>query len=172
MSAHVDCVPRSSLQAERAPVPHLSPSLFASDCPSDLLVITRTGLGLIDVSDSTVRTILDSQPFIPIEGIINFRAIGGSGTCFKKGIIFRSGEPSKLTEGGAAALRNLGVEVLFDLRSSAEIAKYGSATPSVGGIRVVRCPLTHRDELDPARLAEWSVQNAPRFSKITHISKG
>lgn len=166
MLSHIEYVGRSPLQAEHAAVQdsRLS-SPFTSDCPSDLLAATRIGLGLKDISDSMVHTILSSSPFISVGGIINFRSVGGSGTYFKKGRIFRSGEPSKLTERGAEVLRELGITVLFDLRSSVEIAKYNSATPSVGGLKVVRCPITHRDELNSAHLSQWSVSESSAFNQ-------
>ncbi len=45
-------------------------------------------------------TTLPSPPFVHIPGIANFRDIGGQLDNVKKGLVFRSADPSKPTEDG------------------------------------------------------------------------
>jgi hypothetical protein len=66
-------------------------------------------------------------PFAGVEGLPNFRDIGGypisgqSGKAVKRDVIFRASEPSQLTGNGIAALRQLGISHVYDLRSLIEI---------------------------------------------------
>lgn len=64
-------------------------------------------------------------PFVNIEGIRMFRDIGGyqttDGRSIRHGLVFRSGEPSKMTLPGQSQFRSLGIKKIFDLRSPIEI---------------------------------------------------
>ncbi|KAK8070826.1 hypothetical protein PG997_011029 [Apiospora hydei] len=70
-------------------------------------------------------------PFINIPGLPNFRDLGGvphpipsqPGKTVKRGLIFRSSEPSKVTDGGVQQLQDLGIKKVYDLRSLDEIKK-------------------------------------------------
>ncbi|MFD6195203.1 tyrosine-protein phosphatase [Mycobacteriaceae bacterium NPDC060252] len=77
----------------------------------------------------------------PVEGIWNFRDVGGSDSpvTLRPGVLFRSSELSGLTAAGAQALRALGVTDLYDLRSPTEIARTGSDRVD-GAIRVHEVP--------------------------------
>jgi hypothetical protein len=93
-----------------------------------------------DGPDSTMRE-LPSPPFISVPGLPNFRDAGGyevtsdspSTTSaegrrkikmVRRGIVFRSSEPSKLTDAGAIQLSHqLGIKLVYDLRSTVEIAR-------------------------------------------------
>ncbi|MGH3726011.1 MAG: tyrosine-protein phosphatase [Mycobacterium sp.] len=77
----------------------------------------------------------------PVEGIWNFRDVGGPGSpvTVRPGVLFRSSELSGLTTAGAQTLRALGVTDLYDLRSATEIARTGSDRVD-GGIRVHEVP--------------------------------
>lgn len=77
----------------------------------------------------------------PVEGIWNFRDVGGPGSpiTIRPGVLFRSSELSGLTTAGAQTLRALGVTDLYDLRSATEIARTGSDRVD-GGIRVHEVP--------------------------------
>ncbi|KAI0201847.1 tyrosine phosphatase [Astrocystis sublimbata] len=84
---------------------------------------------------------LPSPPFILVPGLPNFRDAGGyevisdpTGTyssegkrrtnIVRRGILFRASEPSKLTDDGAIQLsQQLGIKVVYDLRSPVEIAR-------------------------------------------------
>ncbi|KAI0384562.1 tyrosine phosphatase family-domain-containing protein [Hypomontagnella monticulosa] len=79
------------------------------------------------------ETELPSPPFIPVPGLPNFRDVGGypvsasdleSGAkpkVVRRGLVFRSSEPSKVTDDGVSKLQGLGIERVFDLRSAVEI---------------------------------------------------
>ncbi|TPX09758.1 uncharacterized protein E0L32_009097 [Thyridium curvatum] len=83
---------------------------------------------------------LPSPPFIHIEGLPNFRDIGGypittttSGgpgpakKMVRRGLVYRSSEPSRLTDQGVAKLQQLGVAKVYDLRSEVEVSKAAAA---------------------------------------------
>ncbi|KAI3327157.1 Tyrosine/serine-protein phosphatase IphP-type [Xylariaceae sp. AK1471] len=88
---------------------------------------------------------LPSPPFIPVPGLPNFRDAGGYEVTsdlpsiispegkrkikmVRRGILFRSSEPSQLTDAGAAHLsQQLGIKLVYDLRSAVEIARGGGA---------------------------------------------
>lgn len=66
-----------------------------------------------------------SPPFVNIEGVRMFRDIGGYPAATDKivrpGLLYRSGEPSKMTEHGKASFLLLGIKKIFDFRSPIEI---------------------------------------------------
>ncbi|KAI1445224.1 protein-tyrosine phosphatase-like protein [Annulohypoxylon stygium] len=83
---------------------------------------------------------LPSPPFHSIPGLPNFRDIGGypvaagsgdpaqpqggSNTkVVRRGLVYRSSEPSKVTEDGVSKLQGLGIGRVFDLRSALEIER-------------------------------------------------
>jgi hypothetical protein len=123
---------------------------------------------------STLNTILSSPPFVSVEGVINFRDVGGvpipvsppavadagqdtqAQHYFKPSTFFRSGELTRITPNGLAKLRDeLHVKAIFDLRSKQELERWKSATPGTGAgksgeigdgeIKVVRVPVADED---------------------------
>lgn len=104
-------------------------------------------------------TTLPSPPFITVPGISNFRDIGGTKTSdgkrIRRGLVFRSADPSKATEDGrtkmsevlgTVRLKRVGpcpvfstdakapaIKVIFDLRSTPEIKRDG---PEWAGLEV------------------------------------
>ncbi|EXL39331.1 hypothetical protein FOCG_17857 [Fusarium oxysporum f. sp. radicis-lycopersici 26381] len=70
-----------------------------------------------------------SPPFITVPGVPNFRDIGGyplaasSGKAVRPGIIFRSSEPSQITEEGISKLQSLNIRDIYDLRSQLELVR-------------------------------------------------
>lgn len=94
---------------------------------------------------------LPSPPFIEVEGISNFRDIGGypvqspsdspggrATRSIRRGLIFRSGEPTRLTRSGMQKLQSMGVTTIFDLRSAAEALKDVHAIIESDGSRIER----------------------------------
>ncbi|KAI1755816.1 tyrosine phosphatase [Xylaria castorea] len=97
-------------------------------------------MAAVDSPDFTTAD-LPSPPFISVPGLPNFRDAGGyevisdpPGTSsaegkrrtkiVRRGILFRSSEPSRLTDAGAAQLsQQLGIRLVYDLRSAVEIAR-------------------------------------------------
>lgn len=94
-------------------------------------------------NNATTTGGLPSPPFISVPGLPNFRDAGGyevtvvshsSDTTsqeakrkikiVRRGVLFRSSEPSQLTDAGAAQLsQQLGIKLVYDLRSAVEIAR-------------------------------------------------
>ena len=91
-----------------------------------------------------------SPPFVLVEGIHNFRDIGGYPTTLgrttsapgrsriRRGQLYRSAEPSQITPAGMAVVRALGITTVFDLRSGPEIESAKDRSP------VVEIPHTQR----------------------------
>ncbi|MDI2132762.1 tyrosine-protein phosphatase [Yinghuangia seranimata] len=90
---------------------------------------------------------------VVLEGVRNFRDIGGlptiDGGRIRPGRYFRSGHLAKPTDADRAALAALGIRLVVDLRSPADIELDGEdALP--GGARWLNLPMT-----DPARHADF-----------------
>ena len=90
---------------------------------------------------------LPVPPFIHVQGVPNFRDLGGypcppppslrSGGAesskkfmVRKNLLFRCAHPTQLTSHGAATLRNLGITNIYDLRSAPEIDKLAHTPPA------------------------------------------
>ncbi|KAA1469502.1 hypothetical protein DENSPDRAFT_835137 [Dentipellis sp. KUC8613] len=127
------------------------------------------------LDDAELR-LLTSAPFVTVDGVINIRDVGGyptaldSTTIVKTGILYRSGEPTRLTAKGSEQLRALGIRKVFDLRSEAEIKKYKSPTPEIEGVEFVRIPVSQDEAYDPVSLAkrldDFSANTAQAFAKL------
>jgi hypothetical protein len=119
------------------------------------------------MAQSTQPDPLLNAPFVQVEGIVNMRRLGGypiatsnigSGSdalenvVMKPGIVFRSGEPSKITPKGKDQLLGLGIRKVFDLRSEAEIASFKSATPEVEGVVFEKAPVIQEQFFDDDKL--------------------
>jgi len=109
------------------------------------------------------QSTLPSPPFIDVPGIANFRDIGGYPVqspsdspggrptrSIRRGLIFRSGEPTRLTKSGMQKLQSMGVTTIFDLRSAAEAMKDVHAIIESDGSRIERisAPIFAEDEDD------------------------
>ncbi|KAF5649811.1 tyrosine phosphatase [Fusarium tjaetaba] len=70
-----------------------------------------------------------SPQVVGVEGLPNFRDLGGypsakcPGRSVRRGLIYRSADPSRISELGIARLRQLRIAKVFDLRSHGEIEK-------------------------------------------------
>lgn len=70
-----------------------------------------------------------SPPFILVPGLPNFRDIGrypiasSPDKVVRPGIVFRSSEPSKVTDEGISKIRALGIRHVYDLRSGLELVR-------------------------------------------------
>ncbi|PAV24021.1 tyrosine serine phosphatase [Pyrrhoderma noxium] len=127
-----------------------------------------------------VKQVLSSSPFQTIEGVINFREYGFLSAQTKidsppiplvrPGILYRSGELTRLTETGKAQLKNLGITTVFDFRSETEILKYKSATPEIKGMKFVHVPVSDTGEYDPmalaARVAKFASDEKSAFAAL------
>jgi protein-tyrosine phosphatase len=124
-----------------------------------------------------------SPPFINVEGVANFRDIGGyavtdagsgsspSGSVVRRGFIFRSALPTKITPRGVKTLvEDLRVRTIYDLRSAIETRKAPlsselfvlSSTPSSSSpvqeikVEVHHVPVVGDTEINPEQLARRS----------------
>ena len=107
---------------------------------------------------AVVQRTLSSPPFVVVDGVINIRDIGGyliqanMSLMIKPGIVFRSGEPSSITDLGKEQLRALGIKTIFDLRSDFEMKKFDIQGTEIEGVRTVRVPILVRG-FDPDNVA-------------------
>ncbi|RAL68520.1 hypothetical protein DID88_007248 [Monilinia fructigena] len=69
-------------------------------------------------------------PFITVEGIPNFRDLGGyplasgpNSHSVRQGIVYRCGEPQRVTANGITTMQQLGITHIYDLRSQNELNK-------------------------------------------------
>lgn len=103
---------------------------------------------------------LPSPPFVFVEGVHNFRSIGGYSTSnpastIRQNIVFRSAEPSKVTPAGVETLRAHNVKTVFDLRSAPEIEKMKAITPiiDISGVERVFAPVYRDKDYSPETIA-------------------
>lgn len=103
---------------------------------------------------------LPSPPFIPIDGIHNFRCIGKYPTSnptsiTRSDLLFRSAEPSHVTPSGIEALKALKITTIFDLRSLPEIKRMKAHTPivEIEGIERVFVPVFRDRDYSPEAIA-------------------
>ena len=112
-------------------------------------------------------------PFVAIDGLSNFRDIGGwpiehsnGGTStVRKGIFYRGPDTSTVTLAGLAGLKALHVTTDFDLRSKGQIEKAGGAT-ELEGIKRVWCPAFPDGEYSPEKAAARYVQYASDGTEV------
>lgn len=126
---------------------------------------------------ATPTTPLPAPPFVEVPGLPNFRDCGGypvtdsttvsngvngdsrTQKIIRRGILFRSSEPSMLTEDGVAILRDtLRITHVFDLRSKPEIerdAKLDGRQPREwNGARRVFAPVFLDEDYSPEAVAK------------------
>ena len=88
---------------------------------------------------------LDESRILQLEGVVNFRDLGGlptsDGRTVRRGRIFRSDVFYRLTLGDTIALRPLGIRTVIDLRSRDEVRKYPQSSLETAGIQQVNVPL-------------------------------
>jgi hypothetical protein len=101
---------------------------------------------------------LNLPPFVPIQNVINIRAIGGYSASHpdlfaKPRFLYRSGELTRISEEGKDQLRALGITTVFDLRSKTEIASYDTPAPNIEGVEIVWAPVSQQNAYDPSSLA-------------------
>lgn len=115
----------------------------------------------LDNGQFFLMSLLPSPPFVPVEGIHNFRDLGGypvstfPSKTVRRNIIFRCAEPSQITPDGIQTLHSLGVTTFFDLRSGPEIEKMKARTPviEIKGIDRVFVPVFADKDYSPEHIA-------------------
>lgn len=112
---------------------------------------------LQSLNEDELSKVLSSPPFVQVEGIINIRDFGGhstsAGVAVKPSYLFRSGEPSHITQKGMEQFQALGIRKVFDLRADAEIAKYRTPDVKIEGVEFVKLPIL-ADAFDPVAIAQ------------------
>jgi len=109
-------------------------------------------------------TTIPSPPFVSIEGILNFRDLGGyavssalDSQSIRRNVIYRCGEPNRVTLDGIAKLRSLGITHAYDLRSTTEIEKNIAAgrggTVEWDGCERVFAPVFNEKDYSPENIA-------------------
>lgn len=90
-----------------------------------------------------------SERFLPLESVNNIRDIGGycttEGKILRWGRIYRSGNLSQLNDEEKVTLQNLGIKLVFDLRSTATMSKTPDNLPP--GIKYLHSPV-YEDEFN------------------------
>ena len=75
-----------------------------------------------------------------VEGAPNLRDLGGyeakDGRCVKWGTIFRSSNLARLTDRGLDQIKRLGIHLVCDFRTEAEVARSPQPVPGLGGARL------------------------------------
>ena len=112
--------------------------------------------------------------FVAIDGLANFRDIGGwpiedeEGKTLakvRKGVFYRGPDTSTVTPVGLAKLKDLGVVADFDLRSKGQIEKAGGAHP-LEGIERIWAPAFPDEEYSPEKAAARYVQYASDGTEV------
>jgi hypothetical protein len=105
---------------------------------------------------------LTEPPFVQAEGVINLRDAGGQPShlsaykehTVKSRYLYRAGEPSRITPKGISQLRDeLGIRMVFDLRSDVEVKGYKAGPLIIEGVGSVQAPVSSAEAYDPFSLA-------------------
>jgi hypothetical protein len=89
--------------------------------------------------------ILKKPPFYTVDGVANFREIGGYSSSeesdkqpsiIRLKHVFRSGELTYIKPSGAEMLKQLGIRKVFDLRADAEIKDYNAPPVDLGDVDI------------------------------------
>ncbi len=110
---------------------------------------------------------------IPLEGAQNFRDLGGyqtaSGAAVRWGALFRTATLADVTPGDIDTLRELRLELVFDLRTQTELDELGVGPLAERGVSVRHTPLVERLEpgLSPVKAAirDWT----PRDYAVQYV---
>lgn len=102
-----------------------------------------------------------NAPFISIPGVMNFRDIGGysipskPGKEVRRGIVYRSAEPSRITETGREKMRQLEIAIMYDLRSELELSAAGQSLAVDGctGTKKIFAPVFRKEDYSPEAVA-------------------
>lgn len=93
---------------------------------------------------------MDYNRFLQLDGVFNFRDIGGlntkDGCMIKPGLIFRSGELSQLSDNSLEGLKKLNIKLIIDLRTKNECKSKPDKIPDNSGIRVDNIPFCYNNK--------------------------
>jgi protein-tyrosine phosphatase len=111
---------------------------LATDRPHFFKIAGRNGAGVIA-----------GERRLPVEGAPNLRDMGGyeteNGQRVKWGQVFRSGTLGRLTAGGIALLKRLGIRLVCDFRTEAEARKFPGRFPDSPEVGYLHLAIQHGD---------------------------
>ncbi len=114
------------------------------------LINRRNQVTRVDPQSLIIR-LHDDLPgrIIEVEGVFNFRDIGGyhtaDGRRVRSGLIYRSGALGNVTEAGLAKLQELGIKLVCDLRSDEEQVRAPDKLPQNPATVYAHLPLVAAD---------------------------
>jgi Tyrosine phosphatase family len=101
-------------------------------------------------------------PFVTVPGLDNFRDVGGwhvedknghdTSAVVRTGVFYRGPDPSSAEPAGLEKLKELRVNVAFDLRSKKQVERAGGVK-ELEGIARVPCPVFGDEESGPQKAA-------------------
>ena len=96
-----------------------------------------------------------SPPFLHVDGLENFRDIGTWPTStpnvtVRDQVLYRGPDLATITAKGEEQLRNLGIDIIFDIRSTPQIHRAGGVQ-EIPGIQRVWCPVFEDSEYTPEK---------------------
>jgi hypothetical protein len=91
------------------------------------------------IPEAMVTKITSLPPFIPIQGVSNFRDLSHDDNQLRPGFAYRSGNLSDITDSGKSIIASeLGITTIFDLRNEGERQKAPAA--SIPGVDTIWVP--------------------------------
>jgi len=94
-----------------------------------------------------------SERRVPLEGAVNFRDLGGyatkDGRRVRWGRLFRSDNLARLTQSDKTLLQSMGIRLVCDFRTPAEVEKMPDRFPDPGRGEYLHLPIRH-GQYDPA----------------------
>ncbi|KAI1759831.1 tyrosine phosphatase [Hypoxylon sp. FL1150] len=113
-----------------------------------------------DYQNMAASALPHAGPFISIPGVLNFRDIGGfpitsrPGKMVRRGIVFRSSEPSKAKDSGLERIQQLGIKQVYDLRSPHEfLLAHNPPVREWEGVEKVFAPVFLEEDYSPEAVA-------------------
>jgi protein tyrosine/serine phosphatase len=127
--------------------------------------------------------IAHEERFVEIEGVFNFRDLGGlpagDGAVTRPGVMFRSDALHHLPVAGVEQLVDLGMRMVIDLRSAVELERTGRGPLEDTDMQWLHAPLSHGDaaagRVLPPALAEGDLGRhyvdslAERTEMLAHV---
>ncbi|HEJ83499.1 MAG TPA: hypothetical protein ENO25_02925 [Desulfobacteraceae bacterium] len=91
--------------------------------------------------------VITAERLVPLEGPANFRDMGGyatsNGSRVRWGHIYRSDNLANLSEKDRAVLKQMGIGLVCDLRTTPETSKWPDRLPDDGSIDYLQIPIIH-----------------------------
>lgn len=100
------------------------------------------GILFYNVGNGNEKGANNMERIIPMQGVLNFRDIGGyqtnGGKEVRRGLFYRSAGLANMTDPDKQMLQTLGIKTIFDYRDDHEAE--GQPTPVLAGIQNIRMP--------------------------------